>query len=375
MEVIRSSVLPLVLKAVIELEVLDIIAKEGPGAQLSASEIASRLPPSAAASGRNPDAPEMLDRMLRFLASHSILTCSAAISSSDDSAPTGPAASVGETRVYGLAPVAKYFVPDQDGVSLAYLLFMSHDKVHINSCYELKGAVLEGGTSFERVHGMHAFEYGRRDLRFNEVFNKAMQSVSKLVIKKIVHSYKGFEPLQSLVDVGGGLDAPEMLDRMLRFLASHSILTCSVAISSDDNPMPTRPAAPVGETRMYGLAPGAKYFVPDQDGGYELKAAVLEGGIPFERAHGMNLFEYCGKDARFNELFNKTMQCFTKPLIKKIVDSYKGFEQLQSLFDVGGGLGVSLSLITAKYPHIKAINFDLPRVIQQAPPYSGTHDF
>lgn len=132
MEVIRSSVLPLVLKAVIELEVLDIIAKEGPGAQLSASEIASRLP-APAASGLNPDAPEMLDRMLRFLASHSILTCSAAISSSDDPTPTGPAAPVGQTRVYGLAPVAKYFVPDRDGVSLGYLLFMSQDKVHINS--------------------------------------------------------------------------------------------------------------------------------------------------------------------------------------------------------------------------------------------------
>ncbi|KAG5535875.1 hypothetical protein RHGRI_023596 [Rhododendron griersonianum] len=178
-----------------------------------------------------------------------------------------------------------------------------------------------------------------------------------------------------------------MLDRMLRFLASHSILTCSAAISSSDDPTPTGPAAPVGQTRVYGLAPVAKYFVPDRDGvslgyllfmsqdkvhinsWYELKGAVLEGGIPFERVHGMHAFEYCGKDVRFNEVFNKAMQCGTKLLIKKIVHSYKGFEQLQSLVDVGGGLGVSLSFITAKYPHIKAINFDLPHVIQQAPPY------
>ncbi|KAE9444851.1 hypothetical protein C3L33_23251, partial [Rhododendron williamsianum] len=219
MEVIRSSVLPLVLKAVIELEVLDIIAKEGPGAQLSASEIASRLP-APAAFGLNPDAPEMLDRMLRFLASHSILTCSAAISSSDDPTPTGPAAPVGQTRVYGLAPVAKYFVPDRDGVSLGYLLFMSQDKVHINSWYELKGAVLEGGIPFERVHGMHAFEYCGKDVRFNEVFNKAMQCGTKLLIKKIVHSYKGFEQLQSLVDVGGGLGV------------SLSLITAKIAIKA-----------------------------------------------------------------------------------------------------------------------------------------------
>ncbi|KAI8542453.1 hypothetical protein RHMOL_Rhmol08G0138900 [Rhododendron molle] len=170
MKLMRSSVLPLVLKAVIELEVLDIIAKEGPGAQLSASEIASRLPPSAA-SGRNPDTQEMLNRMLRFLASHSILTCSA-IYSSDDPTPTRPAAPVSQRRVYGLAPVAKYFVPDQDGVSLGYLLFMSQDKVEINSWHELKGAVLEGGIPFERVHGMHAFEYCGKDVSLSLITAK-----------------------------------------------------------------------------------------------------------------------------------------------------------------------------------------------------------
>lgn len=77
MELASSSVLPMVLMAAVELKVLDIIAKAGPGAQLSPSEIASQLP----AATRNPDAPEMLDRMLRLLASHSILTCSVDLSS------------------------------------------------------------------------------------------------------------------------------------------------------------------------------------------------------------------------------------------------------------------------------------------------------
>ena len=59
-------------------------------------------------------------------------------------------------------------------------------------------------------------------------------------------------------------------------------------------------------------------------------------------------------------------------IMTKIVESYKGFEHMNSVVDVGGGHGVSLNIITSKYPHIKGINFDLPHVIQHASPYPGT---
>ncbi|KAE9462881.1 hypothetical protein C3L33_05216, partial [Rhododendron williamsianum] len=183
-ELALSPVLPFVLKAVVELQVFDIIAKAGPGAQLSPSQIASQLPPAGpTALVGNPDAPEMLDRMLRLLASHSILTCS--VVDHDSPAPAL------DRRLYGLAPVAKYFVPNQDGAS-----------------YQLKGAVLEGGIPFHKVHGIPAFEYLTNDPRFSEVFNKAMIDHSAIVNKKILESsYKGFEQVQKLVDVGGGLGA------------------------------------------------------------------------------------------------------------------------------------------------------------------------
>lgn len=52
------------LKAMIELDVLEVLATEGPDARLSSIEIASKIESS------NPDAHEVLDRMLRFLAAH-----------------------------------------------------------------------------------------------------------------------------------------------------------------------------------------------------------------------------------------------------------------------------------------------------------------
>ena len=85
----------------------------------------------------------------------------------------------------------------------------------------------------------------------------------------------------------------------------------------------------------------------------------------------MHAFEYPSVDPRFNQVFNTAMLNHTTIVIKQILESYKGFEQLRQLIDVGGGLGVTLNLITSKYPHIKGINFDLPHVIQHAPPYLG----
>ena len=103
----------------------------------------------------------------------------------------------------------------------------------------------------------------------------------------------------------------------------------------------------------------------------ELKGAILEGGIPFNRVYGMDAFEYQSVDPRFNEVFNRGMLGQTTMVMKKVLESYEGFEHINRLVDVGGGLGISLKLITSKYPHIKGINFDLPHVIEHATSYAG----
>ncbi|KAH7848875.1 hypothetical protein Vadar_009586 [Vaccinium darrowii] len=209
MELVLSPVLPFVMKAVVELQVLDTIAEAGPGAQLSPSQIVSRLPTRVAGGtatlAGNPDSPEMLDRMLRLLASYSILTCSTVDFHSEDD--DSPAPALADRRLYGLAPLAKYFVPDQNGVSLAPMLCLVQEKAFVDSWYQLKGAVLEGGIPFHKVHGMPAFEYSRKDPSFNGVFHMSMTDHSTMANKKILESpYKGFEQVQKLVDVGGGVE-------------------------------------------------------------------------------------------------------------------------------------------------------------------------
>lgn len=116
MQLASASVLPMVLKAAIELDLLEIMAKAGPGVFLSPTDIASQLPT------KNPDAPVMLDRMLRLLASYSILTYS-----------LRTLADGKVERLYGLGPVCKFLTKNEDGVSIAPLCLMNQDKVLVES--------------------------------------------------------------------------------------------------------------------------------------------------------------------------------------------------------------------------------------------------
>ncbi|URD86459.1 caffeic acid [Musa troglodytarum] len=186
----------------------------------------------------------------------------------------------------------------------------------------------------------------------------------------------------SPADIAAGLptenpQATDMVDRILRLLAAYGILSWSVEASDVDG----RP------TCKYGAAPVCKYLTRNEDGvikewaldwfclvnarSYCLKDAVLEGGIPFKKAHGMTAFEHHGKDPRFNKLFNDSMRNHSTILIKQLLKTYRGFDDVKVLVDVGGGTGATLHMITSRHQHIKGINFDLPHVISGAPPYPG----
>ncbi|XP_017441194.2 protein MIZU-KUSSEI 1-like [Vigna angularis] len=59
-----------------------------------------------------------------------------------------------------------------------------------------------------------------------------------------------------------------------------------------------------------------------RDSRYQLKDAILEGGIPFNRAHGKHLFEYSDMNPSFNNLFTATMTNRATIIMNKIVESY-----------------------------------------------------
>ncbi|GAY56887.1 hypothetical protein CUMW_175340 [Citrus unshiu] len=150
---------------------------------------------------------------------------------------------------------------------------------------------------------------------------------------------------------------------MLQLLASCSFLTCNLVTNKDGNVF-----------RVYGLASVCRYLLPNEDGvslapifllsqekvnvdpWYHLKDCLLEGTLPFMKAHNAkNPFEYAMKDARRRNLFNQSMRNHTALVMKKILEIYKGFEEINQLVDVAGGLGANISLLVSKYPQIRGI--------------------
>ena len=117
-QLVMSTALSMSLQSVTELGVFDAIQSAGTGAKLSAREIASLV------SCKNPEAPATLDRILALLASHSILRCTVV----PDEQRLGSF-----VRLYSMAPVAKYFARDSDGVSIAPLMALIQDKVFLES--------------------------------------------------------------------------------------------------------------------------------------------------------------------------------------------------------------------------------------------------
>ncbi|KAA8544821.1 hypothetical protein F0562_019588 [Nyssa sinensis] len=173
-------------------------------------------------------------------------------------------------------------------------------------------------------------------------------------------------------------NAAAVLDRILRVLGSRSLLSTS-----------SRPC-PNGEERTYGLSMESRALVTNTDGVclapvmlmasqrelveslYLLKNMVIEPGyLPFQKAHGVNFFEYAAKDPKMGRMFDQSMACHSKMAFEMVFKVYTGFKQVKELMDVGGGNGTLLGRIVSTYPNVRGINFDLPHVIADAPNFPG----
>ncbi|KAK9115192.1 hypothetical protein Syun_021989 [Stephania yunnanensis] len=197
---VNACLLPMVMRAAIKLNVFEIMNKASK-TPLSSSHIASQLP-----NNKNPNAQLVLDRMLCFLASHSVLTCTTATNKKVNDSRSNVDGAIEVERLYGLTPACKYFIKNEDGASLTASLLASTDKMLLEPCYYLDEVVLEPDFSVdEKVYGMNAYEYFAKNPELNELCNTTMSHETSITMKRILDKYKGFDGLKVVVDVGGGI--------------------------------------------------------------------------------------------------------------------------------------------------------------------------
>ncbi|RDX69581.1 hypothetical protein CR513_51287, partial [Mucuna pruriens] len=146
------------------------------------------------------------------------------------------------------------------------------------------------------------------------------------------------------------------LERILPVLASYSLLNCSIRNNEDGN-----------RERVYTLSSVGAYFMMD------VKDAIVDpsNNNHFQKIRGMPCYQYMETNNELNHHFNKAMAQSSPLEMKRTLMVYKGFEEISTLVDVGGGVGQTLKIVISEYPSIKGINFDLPQVVRDAPPHPG----
>uniref|UniRef100_A0A0D9ZH50 O-methyltransferase domain-containing protein n=1 Tax=Oryza glumipatula TaxID=40148 RepID=A0A0D9ZH50_9ORYZ len=185
--------------------------------------------------------------------------------------------------------------------------------------------------------------------------------------------------LAEKIHATGKAEAASSVDRVLRFLASFGVVRCSTDTGPDGLVLRRYTPAPacrwLTSDRGEGSLGPLTVFAVDEDNfssWHHMAAAVAGGGAtPFERAHGLPIFEYMGTNSRLSALFDKAMAKQSMIVVNKLLDHSEVFDGVRVLVDVGGGDGSTLGMITSRYKHIKGINFDLPHVISEAPPRPG----
>ncbi|KAG5569353.1 hypothetical protein H5410_059119 [Solanum commersonii] len=212
---------------------------------------------------------------------------------------------------------------------------------------------------------------------FAFVDSMAIKCAVELRIADIIHSYNGQKI--TLSQIATNIHSPssphmDYLFRIMRLLVRRKIFTSSTSQDGDT---------------LYGLTPISRWLLHDS----ELSVApmfllltnptlmatwhyfsncIKEGGIPFKKAHGCEIFEMASKDDELNNNFNNGMNSMTKCIMREVIKEYKdGFNSITSLVDVGGGIGAAMFEIVKAYPHIKGINFDLPHVVLRAQKFEG----
>lgn len=152
------------------------------------------------------------------------------------------------------------------------------------------------------------------------------------------------------------------LYRLLRALASIGIFT-----ESEGRRFALTPLA---ETLRRGV-PGSQWAMAVMMGEEhyhvwgDLIFSLETGETAFHRIYGMPLFEYLTENEEKGKIFDAAMTSIHGRETAAILAAYD-FSKVKVLADIGGGNGSTLIPILQQHPHLRAILFDLPPVIERA---------
>lgn len=158
---------------------------------------------------------------------------------------------------------------------------------------------------------------------------------------------------------------PERLYFILRALAHVEVLQEQpnrvFAPTELSNLLATHRGPSIGHLAMHLLEPA------QWDAWKVLPEALQTGEVPFERANGTGVYDYCRDNDWSGEVFINAMSFFTNHSVDALLEVYD-FSRFSTVMDVGGGQGGLIAQIV-KHSGCKGILFDVPYVAETAPAY------
>lgn len=154
---------------------------------------------------------------------------------------------------------------------------------------------------------------------------------------------------------------PGALARVLRGLAAEEVLTEDgqgrFALTELGRLLEDRP----GSMRGPAIVRGRLYFRAVAG----LLESVRHGGTAFEHAFGARFFDHFDRHPDDASAFQDSMAGRAEREVAQVVAACD-FASTRRLVDVGGGRGILLTAILRAAPHLSAVLFDRPAVVEQA---------
>jgi len=155
---------------------------------------------------------------------------------------------------------------------------------------------------------------------------------------------------------------PEVLHRMLRCLANHGVFTLSGGRFAHNAASRILRSDAPGSMRGRGIMDG----LPVHWDAYRGLDDSLKTGRPgIEAVLDGGLFPYLATHPYEARVFQEAMVGKSYEQVGEVIGAYD-FTGLDTIGDIGGGIGHLLSAVLEKYPASKGVLFELPAAIAQA---------
>ncbi|MBX2813409.1 MAG: hypothetical protein KTR25_16455 [Myxococcales bacterium] len=98
-----------------------------------------------------------------------------------------------------------------------------------------------------------------------------------------------------------------------------------------------------------------------------LAQCIRSGESAFKVQHGQDLYPWLDNQPQDASLYDQAIDQFTLRIAQALSMAYD-FGSAQKVMDVGGGLGTTLAILLAKWPHLQGTLIDREQVIRRAIP-------